>query len=341
MENIEQLSAFYKRRGFTGRLFGGYMLLEKNFSTILRTGSFVLIPYAIVMAVSLVWLFDTIQTVVSPANMAAWMQTPGAFADALLPVAMQGLVCFLVLLIGMCVWQALVFGMFRKYMELGYVPSMKMKAWFSWMSRDIWRYFLYALFSLFFWIVVEAILYMLVTVNGWLGLVMLPVMLYCAVIFLLFPYFYMIERETLWDAFLHAFRKGTPTWGTTFSIGLVAGIIVGVFTLICSMPMYVTVLIDNLVAKSIIDGNVPELPSYYVALKILCYAIYVYAGALGMVFVESPLLFHYASVVSPDKEKMLADARAEYERLKAERARQAAEKEREAAIRDGAAYKPW
>ena len=179
---------------------------------------------------------------------------------------------------------------------------------------------------------------MLVTVNGWLGLVMLPVMLYCAVIFLLFPYFYMIERETLWDAFLHAFRKGTPTWGTTFSIGLVAGIIVGVFTLICSMPMYVTVLIDNLVAKSIIDGNVPELPFYYVALKILCYAIYVYAG---MVFVESPLLFHYASVVSPDKEKMLADARAEYERLKAERARQAAEKEREAAIRDGAAYKPW
>lgn len=317
------------------------MLLEKNFSTILRTGSFVLIPYAIVMAVSLVWLFDTIQTVVSPANMAAWMQTPGAFADALLPVAMQGLVCFLVLLIGMCVWQALVFGMFRKYVELGYVPSMKMKAWFSWMSRDIWRYFLYALFSLFFWIVVEAILYMLVTVNGWLGLVMLPVMLYCAVIFLLFPYFYMIERETLWDAFLHAFRKGTPTWGTTFSIGLVAGIIVGVFTLICSMPMYVTVLIDNLVAKSIIDGNVPELPSYYVALKILCYAIYVYAGALGMVFVESPLLFHYASIVSPDKEKMLADARAEYERLKAERARQAAEKEREAAIRDGAAYKPW
>ena len=107
------------------------------------------------------------------------------------------------------------------------------------------------------------------------------------------------------------------------------------------MPMYVTVLIDNLVAKSIIDGNVPELPSYYVALKILCYAIYVYAGALGMVFVESPLLFHYASVVSPDKEKMLADARADYERLKAERARQAAEKEREAAIRDGAAYKPW
>ncbi len=341
MENIEQLSAFYKRRGFTGRLFGGYVFLEKNFRTILRTSSFVLIPYAVLMAIGLVWLSDSLQKVAASADVAALAATPGVWADFIWPVALRGLICFVIMLAGMCFWQALVFGMFRKYVELGYIPSLKITAWYSWMSRDIWRYFLYALFVIFFWVVIESIGYMLAIINTWLVLVMLPVMLYCGVIFLLFPYFYMIERETLWDAFLHAFRKGTPVWGTTFSIGLVTGIIVGILVIVCSMPMYITVMIDNLVAKGTADGNVADLPSYYVALKVVCYALYMYAVSLGLLCIEAPLLFHYASVVASDKEKMLADARAEYERLKAERARLAAEKEREAAIRDGAAYRPW
>ena len=342
MENIEQLSAFYKRRGFIGRLFGGYVFLEKNFRTLLRVGSYVLVPYAILMAVAMGWLSDTMRDAVSVANGAAWTTPAGGAPAAIMgQIAVPAAVCCLISLVGMCIWQALSFGMFRKYVELGYVPSLKMKAWFTGITRDVWRYFLLLLFLLFFWAVVTALLYMLVTVNCWLGLVMLPVMLYCSVIFLLFPYFYMMERETLWDAFLHAFRRGTPAWGTTFSIALVTGIIVGIFTLICSMPMYITAIVDNLVAKGAMDGNVSDLPSYYSLLKVGCYAICLYAGALAMLFVEAPLLIHYGSVVAPDKEKMLADARAENERLKAERARQAAEKEREAAIRDGAAYRPW
>ncbi len=341
MENIEQLSAFYKRRGFIGRLFGGYVLLEKNFRTLLRAGSFVLVPYAVLMAIGLVWLSDTMRDAASSTNMAAWMTGKGDWAAVVWPVVMPAAACCLVFLVGMCVWQALMFGMFRKYIELGFVPSLKMKAWFSWMGRDVWRYFLYILFTMFFWMVVAAILYMFVTINRWLGLVMLPVMLYFAVTLILFPYFYMIERETLWDAFLHAFRRGTPVWGTTFSIRLFTCIIVGIFTLICSMPMCITMIVDNQVVWSVMDGNVPDLPSYYVFLKVGCYAIYLYANALGMIFIEAPMLFHYASVILPEKEKMLADARAEHERLKAERARKAAEKEREIATRDGAAYRPW
>ena len=45
--------------------------------------------------------------------------------------------------------------------------------------------------------------------------------------------------------------------------------------------------------------------------------------------------------MAKDKEAMLAAARAEEERLKAERARLAAAKEREAAFRDGSAFRPW
>lgn len=61
MENIEHLSTFYKRRGFSGRLSGGYKFLEKNLQTILRVGSFILVPYAVILAFAMTWLMDIVQ----------------------------------------------------------------------------------------------------------------------------------------------------------------------------------------------------------------------------------------------------------------------------------------
>ena len=341
MENIEHLSTFYKRRGFSGRLSGGYKFLEKNFQTILRVGSFILVPYAVILAFAMTWLMDIVQQMEATADVTALMASPGVLTDFYSSLALRLLVCGVVALLGTCCWKALVFGIFRKYVDLGYVPSMKLGSWWSWMQRDVWRYFLYALFILFFWLIVAAIFYMLITLTPWLGLLLIPVLLYCGVIFKLFPYYYMVERESLWDAFLHAFRKGTPNWGSTFAIVVLAGIITGVFCFIYSLPTSITWLVDGMVARGNVDGVAADLPGYYVGLKVAFWAISLYASALATLLTDAPMLFQYGTLMSGEKEKMLADARAEQERLKAERMRQAAEQEREAARRDGSAYRPW
>ena len=339
MENIEQLSTFYKHRGFTGRLSEGYLFLEKNFRNILCVGSLVLIPYAFVQALSLVWVLDGVQ------NLLARMGTAPSMAanelDNLWGVSGSMLIAFLVYLVGMSFWKAFMFGMFRKHMELGYVPSMRLGAWCSWAGRDVWRYFLYTLFVLFFWVIVAALSYMLLTLTAWLMLLVVPAALYCQVVFALFPYFYMIERESLWDAFLHAFRKVTPTWGATFAIVVLTGIIAYAFSVVCSIPVSATVIVDNLVAKEALEGVRADLPVYYTGLKVIFWALSIYASMFVGILIGAPLLFHYASLVSQDKAAMLAAARAEQERLKAEHARMLAEKEKEAARRDGSAYRPW
>lgn len=89
------------------------------------------------------------------------------------------------------------------------------------------------------------------------------------------------------------------------------------------------------------DGVAADLPGYYVGLKVAFWAISLYASALATLLTDAPMLFQYGTLMSGEKEKMLADARAEQERLKVERMRQAAEQEREAARRDGSAYRPW
>lgn len=338
MENIEQLSTFYKHRGFTGRLSEGYMFLEKNFRNILRVGSLVLIPYAIVQALSLTWLLAGVQNLIARMNVASAVTAGGLLGEELLPIVGSMLVALLVFLVGISSWKAFMFGMFRKYIELGYVPTMRLGAWCSWVQRDVWRYFLYMLFVLFFWAIVAALSYMLLSLTAWLMLLVLPVALYCIVVLALFPYFYMIEREPLWNAFLHAFRKGTPAWGATFAIVVLTGIIACAFSTICSIPMSVTVMVDNLVTRGTLDGAQADLPVYYTGLKVLFGALSIYVNMFMAILIGAPLLFHYASLASQDKAAKLAEARAEQERLKAEQARRLAEKEKEAARRDGSAY---
>ena len=94
-------------------------------------------------------------------------------------------------------------------------------------------------------------------------------------------------------------------------------------------------------AKAVLDGNMPDLPSYYSALQVVLWFVGIWLGLMATLAFDAPLLFHYGALMAKDKEAMLAAARAEEERLNAERARLAAAKEREAAYRDGSAFRPW
>ena len=123
MENIEHLSTFYKRRGFSGRLSGGYKFLEKNFQTILRVGSFILVPYAVILAFAMTWLMDIVQQMEATADVTALMASPGVLTDFYSSLALRLLVCGVVALLGTCCWKALVFGIFRKYSGLRHLPQ--------------------------------------------------------------------------------------------------------------------------------------------------------------------------------------------------------------------------
>ena len=335
MENIELLSAFYKHRGFKRRLLEGFRFLERNFTALFRVSSFVLIPFALAAALCVVWLtaeaYDAVSTVVSGQSP---LQLLGGMIGS---VAVSGLV----LLAGTCCWKALEFNLFRSYIEYGYVPSRSAGSWMSISARDVWRFFLFVLFCAFFWALFGAVAYMLVVLSVWLLVVLVPAWIYCGVIFLLFPYYYMIERESLWDAFLHAFRRVTPTWGTTFGLVLLCGIVIGMFLFVVFLPALLTLLTDVAAAKAVLDGNMPDLPSYYSVLQVVLWFVGIWLGLMAILAFDAPLLFHYGALMAKDKEAMLAAARAEEERLKAERARLAAAKEREAAYRDGSAFRPW
>lgn len=329
MENIEQLSAFYKYRGFSGRLADGFSFFTKNFKTVMVTSAFILVPLTVVLAI-VAGLFFPLGMGTATAGSA--LSTSYWVVQALIVV---------LLLLGVSVWGAALFAMYRQYIDLGYVPSWKAKVWLGYMKCDIWRFFLFVLFLVFIWAVLSSLIAIVATRWIWIWLVCLPVLVYLDVIFSLIPYYYMIDRMTLWDSILHAFRKGTRSWGTTFGILLFANIVAGFLMLIVSLPCIITVVVDALAARSLAMGGEADLPSYYVALRILCYALCFYASFLGYWLTTGALLFQYASLSARDKEKELAEARAAEERDRQAREREEAERKKEEARKDGSAYRPW
>lgn len=335
MENIENLSAFYKHRGLTGRLMSGYNLLEKNIKAILGASIAILLPYAVIMALVMVWLTGNIPYI-SP-NIDFLLQFSNSSLSGLL--FSQVLLCLLLFLIGISIWNAVLYGMFHKYSELGCIPSMKIGAWVSLVKHDIWRYMLYVIFVFFFWLIIGAIFYMLASLTVWLWLLLIPVGLYCGVVLSLFPYFYMMEHVSLWDAFIISFRKGTRVWGSTFAIVVLMTLIFDVLGAVCSLPLFVSLIVDNMAAANIVSGEIIDLPSYYIVLKIIAWILCIYGGMLLLLLLKSSLLFQYSSLMSKDKEPMLIKAREELERLKAERERQ--ERERKMfKLDENAEYRP-
>lgn len=338
MENIEQLSAFYKLRGFIGRLSAGYSLLEKNCHTLLCTGVVVLISFAVVMSAAMIWFADCLQRVCILGF--PFDSNVGMFSSIGSSIWLPLMICVVLLLSGISIWQSLLYGMFRKYIHLGYIPKMNISAWFEWTKRDIWRYSLYILFISCFWALILVVFYMLASLSAWFWLLLIPIWLYCGVEFALIPYFYMIERLSLWDSFLISFRKGTSAWGAAFTILLLTYLIAGVFSIIFSLPMGITVLSDYFATIGMINGEMVDLPFYYTGIKFLFGVISVLGILFSFVIVQVSMLFQFASLVALDKKKMLAEALAEEERLQAERAREIAEKEKIASYLDGSAFQP-
>lgn len=332
MENIEQLSAFYKYRGFSGRLVDGFSFFAKNFKTIFTTSAFILIPFVFLLAVVVGVFFPL-------GNLG--MLSAGAAATTGASLWVPQAVFLLLVLICTSVWGAVLFAMYRKYIELGYVPTWKTGVWLGYMKRDIWRFFLFVLFLAFFWGILSSVITIVAIHWVWIWLVCLPVLVYLDVVFSLIPYYYMIDRMTLWDSILHAFRKGTRSWGTTFSILLFANIVAGFLLFVSSLPCILTIVVDVVASQSLASGGEAALPSYYVVLRIICYALCFYGSFLCYLFTTGALLFQYASISAHDKEKQLAEARAEEERARLAREREEIARKKEEARKDGSAYRPW
>lgn len=300
MDEQLQTSSLYKSRGFSGRLSESFKFLEKNFKQIFKVSILGLIPIGVLSALTMT--FFSIQQMEGPMAI-VWLSL---------------MVCFS--LVASLYFHSFVYAMLEKYGELGYVPSMKLKAWWPLMKKKMGRVFLCDLFMGVFVVVCLLIVYIPFLVSAasafsspvpvpfpvWgiaLSLILFFVFIFIAIPLFLMPNFYLLGSQSLMGSFTQSYKLGVPHWGSMFGIALLTLILTIIGEMLGALPYYITVLVDYLIALAAEDGNTVTLPFYYVSMRVtfafLASVIAYYASLLIVV----PMAFQYASLVTMRKEK--------------------------------------
>ncbi len=299
-----QTSVLYKSRGFSGRLSESFKFLERNFKQIFKISILGLIPVGTLSAFTLTFM-------------------PVQSMDGML-VLVWLLIMLVLSLAASLYFHSFIYAMLEKYGELGYVPSMKFKAWWPLMKKKMGRVLLCNLFLGIFSVVcllVVFIPYILstasiaessvpVSVPLWgplLSLLFFIVFFFVFIPLLLMPNFYLLGRESLMGSFTQSFKLGIPHWGSMFGIALLAFILSFIAEILGGLPFYVTELVNYLIALSAEDGNMVTLPSYYVMMRVAFAFLMSVIGYYASLIVLVPMAFQYASLVTMKKEKEMAE----------------------------------
>lgn len=300
MDEQLQTSALYKSRGFSGRLSESFKFLEKNFKKIFKISIFGLIPIGVLSALTVTFL-------------------PLQKMDGLMVLVWFFLMICCSLLASLY-FHSFIYAMLEKYGELGYVPSMKLKAWWPLMKKKMGRVFLCDLFlGIFFGVSLMIVFIPLIlssvsmftasptaSLPVWgplLSLFLFLVFVFVAIPLFLMPNFYLLGSESLMSSFTQSYKLGVPHWGSMFGIALFTLILYFVAGILGGLPYYVTELIDYLIALAAEDGNVVTLPFYYLTMRMTFAFLMAIIGYYASLMVVVPMAFQYASLVTIKKEK--------------------------------------
>jgi len=300
MDEQLQTSFLYKSRGFSGCLSESFKFLEKNFKQIFKISIFGLVPVGILSALTMTFL--PIQ------KMDGWM---------------VGVWFFLMMafsLVASLYFHSLAYAMLEKYGEVGYVPSMKLKAWWPLMKKKMSRILLYDLFLAAFVVICLSVVFVPFVISVtpvaeapvaesfpvWgvaLSLLLFFGFVFVVVPLLLMPNFYLLGSESLKGAFTQSYKLGVPYWGSVFGIALFTFILAFIGEMLLGLPYYITELINYLVALSAGEGNMVTLPFYYLSLRIIFAFLASVATYYASLLIVVPMAFQYASLVTMKKEK--------------------------------------
>jgi len=87
------------------------------------------------------------------------------------------------------------------------------------------------------------------------------------------------------------------------SIALFAGFVGLVVYFISSIPCSVVVYLDLLTETMALEGDQHDLPSYFIILRFLAFALTVVGAFLGWIMFFFPLVFGHGSVIAADRER--------------------------------------
>ena len=291
MENETSKNAFYKSRSLLGRLSASFKFMNENSVLFLKLGTFVLLPVAIVQG-----LYAAFYGNISPENVFS------------LGNLIALIVSFLVSVVGICVFNSLIYTLIHKYIEVGRLPAYQLKDLKHPLLANAKKVFIAGLITFVLFAVLITLIYLLATLTLYTLIVTTPLFFFLLVPFIYIECVYLLEHTTLMDAVKKSFSLGVRTWSSTFAILFLMSFLIGAIQLVASLPWFIGLMTGTLAQNAILEGGAGTLPGFYPYLMFILAGIAFLITLLSRGAVLITMAFQYASVETMRKERLLEEA---------------------------------
>ena len=261
MENTAETKGFYEYKTTLRAMSEGVSLLSKNATMLLKA------TWPVLLVVSLLGAWCTY----SSSRLIGCVVTGSQidWSDLGLSVAFP----VLVYLVGLVFFYALVYTLFAKYIEKGFMPTV-VRGKFQPCPKitKLGRFVLGVLWVLFIVLVYGALSYVLGHLSKWTLILTVPVCIFLAFWLANQLTGYVLISDTLIGSIRHSFGITLKGLGSFLTVAIVLGLILGVIGAVCQLPSISSELIYLKSQLSLSEGDDVVLPSYFMWVYFLALA---------------------------------------------------------------------
>ena len=258
MENTSETKGFYEYRTTLRALSDGVSLMTKNALMLLKA------TWPILLIVSLLgaWYCQGVTSITEKLLLGVVLE----LSDLGLKIALP----FVILLIGLLCYYALVYSVFSRYVEKGFMPTLTRKRYqlCPKLTKFV-RFFIAFLWVAFVSLVYLAIVIALVTVSKWTLVLTIPIGIFLEFWLKNQLTGYVLISDTLFGSIRRSFGLTLKGFGSFLVVTVVLGLILGVVGMICLAPSLVSGTIYVKSQISLAEGDNGDLPGYFMTVYFL------------------------------------------------------------------------
>lgn len=273
----------FKSRSLAGRLSASFKFLNANLSLLLRLGTYIVLPVAVVEAL----------------YMAFFGAVPQAGAGAGYLAASA--VAFLVAVAGSCFFSSLVYTLLRGHAETGSLPAYRLKDLKQPLLANARKVFFSGLLLFAVGLLCGALAVGLAVLTPYTLILTVPLAVFILVPLGYLTYIYIFEDVPLTAAVVKSYKLGIPTWGAAFSVLLISYLLALVIQVVACLPWYTAVMVENLAYVAQMRGEGGVLPGFFPYLMFFLVLAGTLISFLANMLVLSAMGYQYGSAETKRK----------------------------------------
>lgn len=276
---------FYKTRSIAGRFAAAFDFIENNFKIIVKYGSLILMLTAVLNALLLA---------ISGNSVLKYFQFGFSTQGSIRLLLIIAGITF-IYLAGNILFNGIIYTLVKEYPQRDSLERIQFKEIKNKIILNSKRFLMINVVFILFGILFSILLIGMFMLSVWTLLLFIPLIIFIFIPFAYTQQIFMFEEIKVMKALKKGLRMGWYNWSGTFFLLLLACIFTQIISMVVFTPWQVGMYVQSLSFISVLDGNAPNLPSYFGILMFVFFVVGFFIASLAQLIPSVSMMFQYFS----------------------------------------------